>query len=614
MSFNHSPFNKSKAITNENTKLKSTTVYSTKIPDGKINKVQSTNKSISKDKRSISPIDKRKEYSNNLITNKRSISKDTENENEKIKTRSNASNTTSLLMKYHLLKDNKNNQNILTNVSNKLQKTSVNLKSTNINALQSQITPRSSTSKNSQLMSKSKSKDKTKDINPVLSNNIKRNQNNLNLIENSSKERKSSTSIDDIRINKFNKSIKSKDFRLTNTSPLLLSKKVKQSERKSSANKKNDKEEPSMMKEKNLVKTLMENKLNKEKNHINVLTQIKVQKGNSFLNDISDISLDNKLDSLKSENINNNSRNTNNKQNFKSKTIDKVYEISRIGYAPGMKKFNQDNYFIFENFINNPEYLYLAVCDGHGEFGHDVSKFLRETLPSHVNMNWIEKQRFYRRNLSKSEYTKLIETAFETVNQLLICNQTDTSFSGSTCVSLIYTLDNLICANTGDSRCTIGRLLNNKWIHHDLSRDHKPNESDEMERILESGGRVEPYYENGEQAGPFRVWLKDKNCPGLAMSRSFGDEVASSVGVIPIPEIKEWKLTEEDKFVILASDGLWEFMESEEVVNIVKDFYLSKNIQGAAEYLVKESTKRWIKEESTVDDITIIIIFFEEDK
>lgn len=44
----------------------------------------------------------------------------------------------------------------------------------------------------------------------------------------------------------------------------------------------------------------------------------------------------------------------------------------------------------------------------------------------------------------------------------------------------------------------------------------------------------------------------------------------------------------------------------------MKDYYLNNDIQGAAEFLVKESSKRWIREESVIDDITIIIIFFEE--
>ena len=52
-------------------------------------------------------------------------------------------------------------------------------------------------------------------------------------------------------------------------------------------------------------------------------------------------------------------------------------------------------------------------------------------------------------------------------------------------------------------------------------------------------GRVDPFREpDGEPIGPARVWLKDENIPGLAMSRSIGDNVASSVGVIPEPECK----------------------------------------------------------------------------
>ena len=109
-------------------------------------------------------------------------------------------------------------------------------------------------------------------------------------------------------------------------------------------------------------------------------------------------------------------------------------------------------------------------------------------------------------------------------------------------------------------------FINIAWISHNLSRDHKPDLKDESQRIKKRGGRIEPYRdENDEFMGPARVWLRDEEIPGLAMSRSFGDEIAASVGIIAQPEITEWKLTPEDKFVILASDGVWEFIESEEV-------------------------------------------------
>lgn len=58
------------------------------------------------------------------------------------------------------------------------------------------------------------------------------------------------------------------------------------------------------------------------------------------------------------------------------------------------------------------------------------------------------------------------------------------------------------------------------------------------------------------------MWLADEDIPGLAMSRSFGDIVASQAGVICEPEILSFELTEEDKFIVLASDGVWEFLDN----------------------------------------------------
>ena len=64
--------------------------------------------------------------------------------------------------------------------------------------------------------------------------------------------------------------------------------------------------------------------------------------------------------------------------------------------------------------------------------------------------------------------------------------------------------------------------------------------------------------------------------------------------------------------MILASDGLFEFMSSQEVVDIVKDYYDKNDIVGCCEYLYNESTRKWLKEEEdTIDDITMILVFFD---
>jgi serine/threonine protein phosphatase PrpC len=145
-----------------------------------------------------------------------------------------------------------------------------------------------------------------------------------------------------------------------------------------------------------------------------------------------------------------------------------------------------------------------------------------------------------------------------------------------------------------------------------LTRDHKPDDKSEAERIYSSGGRIDTYRDMGNHPlGPLRVWLKNEDIPGLAMTRSFGDAVAARVGVTAEPELRELELSNNDKFMVLASDGVWEFMRNEEVGRIIYPFYLKKNAEGAAECLVREAFKKWKKEEDIIDDITCIVIFLD---
>ncbi len=69
-----------------------------------------------------------------------------------------------------------------------------------------------------------------------------------------------------------------------------------------------------------------------------------------------------------------------------------------------------------------------------------------------------------------------------------------------------------------------------------ITRDHKPDEPDEAERILAHGGRIEPFRDgNGECVGPLRVWQKTQDIPGLAMTRAVGDGAGALAGVISLP-------------------------------------------------------------------------------
>jgi serine/threonine protein phosphatase PrpC len=86
---------------------------------------------------------------------------------------------------------------------------------------------------------------------------------------------------------------------------------------------------------------------------------------------------------------------------------------------------------------------------------------------------------------------------------------------------------------------------------------------------------------------------------------------ATSVGVTAEPELKCFQpLTPANKFIVIASDGIWDRLSNHEVMSIIaQQFYPSRDADGACNYLVKEAADRWQIEQGMVDDITIIVAF-----
>lgn len=137
--------------------------------------------------------------------------------------------------------------------------------------------------------------------------------------------------------------------------------------------------------------------------------------------------------------------------------------------------------------------------------------------------------------LASKNYEQVKES-YRRADNALRSDKFDVNFSGTTAVSVIVINNRLICANSGDSRAIIAcecLEANEKKVLSciPLSRDHKPELEDEYERIVKSGGAVHQFVDNGHSIGPNRVWVKNESFPGLAMSRSIGDHIASSVGV-----------------------------------------------------------------------------------
>ena len=92
------------------------------------------------------------------------------------------------------------------------------------------------------------------------------------------------------------------------------------------------------------------------------------------------------------------------------------------------------------------------------------------------------------------------------------------------------------------------------------------------------------------KSGPMRVWLKDKDVPGLAMSRSLGDYLAHSAGVTHVPVVEHFQLAPDDQICIIASDGIFEFMSNQNVANIAMAHFESGQAEAAANAIVRRAT------------------------
>ena len=301
------------------------------------------------------------------------------------------------------------------------------------------------------------------------------------------------------------------------------------------------------------------------------------------------------------------------------------------------KENNQDSSIIISNVCNIENYCIIGVMDGHGTNGHLVSNFVKNKINEYFNNkklyinhkthkkmnsdnsnnNFMEENEIYEKMIHNNY--EIIRKFYQKVNDELYDSIFDVHFSGCTCVIIFIIGKKLICSNVGDSRAILikNKLENNKTYQYTLlSNDHKPNIPEEKERIEKMGGEVEQTYEEEgnnttpKPSGIFRVWKKGCEYPGLAISRSLGDKVAELIGVISDPEILEFQIDDSCKYVVSGSDGIWDYLSNQDVIDIVNTYLVKKNPEGACYNLVERATKAWKENEDRVDDITVCVYFF----
>ena len=254
--------------------------------------------------------------------------------------------------------------------------------------------------------------------------------------------------------------------------------------------------------------------------------------------------------------------------------------------------------------------------DGHGSNGHFVSKFCSEALKKFFqdennfitkkDKGKITKDILYQK-LTHNNYS-LLKKFYNNLQEQLIDATFDTHFSGTTMV-IVYQIDNkIICSNIGDSRAIlISSKGNDEYQVITLSNDQKPTNPEEQKRIEDLGGEIACCDDEKENEGVKRVWVKGEKFPGIAISRTLGDEVAKTVGVICTPEFMEVNLNKDSLYCIVASDGLWEFYTSEIVKDLSVKDYLNGNYIDLVKNLIVEISGEWESEGPIRDDITLVL-------
>jgi len=304
----------------------------------------------------------------------------------------------------------------------------------------------------------------------------------------------------------------------------------------------------------------------------------------------------------------------------KNNIIKEFGALTRAGTDEnGEQKINQDAYICETNVNNIKEFNMFGVLDGHGPQGHFVSELASHLIPTQI-MNQPEIKlntdiEIIYNNLKDNDFD-IIKQAFIYANDKLEIDNFDVNESGTTCVLIIQIGTHLICANVGDSRAIIAFDEENdndlNFLRTlPLSIDYKPEIPEEKARILMAGGVVDKIKDNtGLGVGPYRVFAPGKDYPGLAMSRSIGDLIGKKLGVIAEPGISEYIIDKNTKFVILCSDGVWEFLDNEMVKNVGKQFYLNSNAKELCQELISRSVIEWKTNDEITDDITAVVAFF----
>ncbi|XP_042456554.1 probable protein phosphatase 2C 15 isoform X2 [Zingiber officinale] len=265
-------------------------------------------------------------------------------------------------------------------------------------------------------------------------------------------------------------------------------------------------------------------------------------------------------------------------------------ERPRVRYGCAAQSKKGEDYFLFrtdcQRIAGDPSssFSVFAVFDGHN--GNAAAIYTRDNLLNHV-MGAIPS------GLSREEWVQALPRALvagfvKTDKEFQRKGQT----SGTTVTFVIINGWTITVASVGDSRC----ILDARGVVSALTVDHRLEENvEERERVTASGGEVGRLnVVGGVEIGPLRCWPG-----GLCLSRSIGDMDVGEF-IVPVPFVKQVKLSNAGGRLIIASDGIWDALTSEMAANSCRGL--------PAELAARQVVKEALRTRGLKDDTTCIVV------
>ena len=262
-----------------------------------------------------------------------------------------------------------------------------------------------------------------------------------------------------------------------------------------------------------------------------------------------------------------------------NKNINTIQPFKEYFYSseqnPEHRQTMEDFHSVVPQMGGDSNKSYFAIFDGHG--GNKASIFCKDK--HHIILNKCLLA-------TKSNIDKSLKYSFEQTDKELnaMLKVDDKVGTTATVVMLLYENNTRVvyCANVGDSKCYLLKM-NGSVLQ--LSMDHTCADKSEVERIKKTEGLV----------------FNNRVFGSLIITRSIGDKEMKNYGVIATPTVKKVIVNEEeDNYIIIASDGLWDVVKEEQMMLFASEDMPAESLSKRLVQMAKEG--------GSVDNISCIVI------